>query len=274
MCEDANNNNVIDTSESNIALGWDEEECIAWYAPFNYESQRPVAWTQGELDGNCQSTGAQVWTSGTNGGNPDVLLLNGDTGEVEDMVNLQGMQNDYFGIYGAAVDGEGNFWGSQLGWGGRLVKVDIDDMTYEVWNTPQGPHWYGMTVDDENYVWLCSDTVGRFDPQDEMWDTAAVGGYTGCMADTGDEGLLWMSTGDGLIGVNRDTLQVEEQFATPGSYGVSIDFYGYVWTVAYYGGAHRVDTSNGDVESYNGLVGAYTYSDMTGFALKNAGGAQ
>jgi hypothetical protein len=147
-------------------------------------------------------------------------------------------------------------------------------MTYEVFQQPPGPHWYGMTVDDENFVWLCSNTVARYDYENDQWDTAQVGGYTGCMADVGEEGLLWMSTGNGVIGVNRDTLQVEANWPTGGSYGVSIDFYGYVWTVAFGNSAHRVDPENGQVQSYNGLVGAYTYSDMTGFALKNAGGAQ
>lgn len=37
-------------------------------------------------------------------------------------------------------------------------------------------------------------------------------------------------------------------------------------------GAYRVDPENGDVTSYTGLVGAYTYSDMTGYALSVVGG--
>ena len=65
-----------------------------------------------------------------------------------------------------------------------------------------------------------------------------------------------------------------QTWPVPGSYGVSIDYYGYVWTVAYSGGAHRVDKVTGEVTSYNGLVGAYTYSDMTGYALTYAGGGE
>ena len=34
----------------------------------------------------------------------------------------------------------------------------------------------------------------------------------------------------------------------------------------------EVDPNPGTVTSYNGLVGAYTYSDMTGFALNSVGG--
>jgi hypothetical protein len=52
---------------------------------------------------------------------------------------------------------------------------------------------------------------------------------------------------------------------------VSIDFFGNVWAVNG-SGAHRVDPNTGDVTSYTGLVGAYTYSDMTGHALSVVGG--
>ena len=37
-------------------------------------------------------------------------------------------------------------------------------------------------------------------------------------------------------------------------------------------GIHRVDPENCDVTAYTGLVGAYTYSDMTGYALSVVGG--
>jgi streptogramin lyase len=128
-----------------------------------------------------------------------------------------------------------------------------------------------MTVDAEGIVWLCSATVGRFDPQTETWQTAQVGGWTGCMADASDNGLLWMANGSGVVGVNRDTLQAEKNWPTAGSYGVSIDFEGYVWTVASGSNAHKIDPDSGQVWTYGGLVGAYTYSDMTGYALSNAG---
>jgi hypothetical protein len=55
-------------------------------------------------------------------------------------------------------------------------------------------------------------------------------------------------------------------------HGVSIDFYGYVWGVTHsepY--AYRADPLTSTVDTFTGLNGPYTYSDMTGFALKNAG---
>jgi len=274
FCQDTNGTPGIQTSNSNAYLAWGEEECVAWHTPFNYESQRPVAWAQGTLnEATCTFVDERLWTAGRIGNQFDVLLLDGDTGAVIDSVSIAGLQNDFFGLYGGAVDGDGNFWASTLGSGNRLVRVDADTMDYEVWNTPVGPHWYGMTVDDQNQVWICSEQAGRFDYATETFMTASVGGYTGCMAERGDDGLLWMSTsGGGIIGVNRETLAVDASWPVPGSYGMSIDFYGYVWTVENGNAAHRVDPLTGAVTSYNGLTGAYTYSDMTGYALTNAGG--
>lgn len=273
FCQDSNGTPGIQTSNSSAFLPWGEEECVAWHTPFNYESQRPVAWAQGQLDTTtCEYVNEKLWTAGRIGNQFDVLLLDGDTGVVIDQVQIPGLMNDFYGMYGGAVDGDGNFWASTLGSGNRLIRVEMGSMDYEVWNTPVGPHWYGMTVDDQNHVWLCSADAARFDYETETFMQATVGGWTGCMAERGEDGLLWMASGSSLVGVNRETLAVEQEWPVPGSYGVSIDFYGYVWTVENGNAAHRLDPLTGTVSTYPGLNGAYTYSDMTGYALSNAGG--
>jgi hypothetical protein len=274
-CVDANGNGVIETSTDATWLPWDDEECRAWYAPFAYSSQRPVAWAQGDFNPfTCEFENEYLWTAGMSGGIIDVLLLDGETGMVVDQVSPVGLVSDSYGLYGGAVDGEGNFWATQLGTANRLIHVPLSNLAnYTIYNPPSGPWWYGMTVDSDGYVWMCSSTVARFDPVTELFDTADVGGWTGCMAESGPTGLLWMaSSGGGIVGVNRQTLAVEQTWPTAGSYGVSIDYYGYVWTVASGSAAHRVDPATGAVVSYNGLTGAYTYSDMTGYALQYAGG--
>jgi hypothetical protein len=281
-CEESNGMPGIQTSNNNVALPWGVEECVAWYTPMNYASQRPVAWGLGDFNqGTCTWENEELWTSGNNQqGFIDIYVLDGNDGTTKEMVAVptggNGLTSDFYGIYGGAVDGNGDFWGSQLGSTGRLVRVNRADMTYDVFVPPQvGAHWYGMTVDSDGFVWLCSATAARFDPETESWMTANVGGYTGCMADAGEGGLLWMSSymfgGGGVVGVNRETLQVEKMWPTGGAYGVSIDFEGYVWTVASGNNAYKVDPDTGQTWTYGGLVGAYTYSDMTGYALVNAG---
>jgi len=275
QCQDTNGVPGIQTSMNNQFLAWGEDDCIAWYRPFAYQSQRPVAWGPGEFNKNtCQWEKEEVWTSGRGGiVGIDILVLDGDDGSIKEKINVptggNGLREDFYGIYGGAVDPDGNFWGSQLGNGGKLIRVNRTDMSYDIFPTPAGPHWYGMSVDSDGIVWLCSGTVGRFDPLTETWKTANVGGYTGCMADTGDNGLIWLSNGSGVVGVNRETLAVEKTWNATGSYGVSIDFKGFVWVVANGNTASRIDPMTGVFVSYNGLVGAYTYSDMTGGQLQS-----
>ncbi len=279
-CVDANGNGVIDTSTDSTPLPWDQEECRAWHTPFDYDSQRPVAWAPGEWNNTlCQWENELLWTAGRWGQTmTEVALLDGDSGIVLDQANVPGLKADQFGLYGGAVDSEGNFWTTGWATGNHLVRVDIDTMAVTVWDGPSitgmSSHWYGMTVDVNGYVWNCASRVARFDPATEMWTVSnELGSWSaGCMADAEPDGLLWLGTsGTGLTGIDRETFAVVHSWPTPSSYGVSIDFYGYVWAVNG-SGAHRVDPMTGAITSYNGLTGAYTYSDMTGFALNTVGG--
>jgi len=47
------------------------------------------------------------------------------------------------------------------------------------------------------------------------------------------------------------------------------DFNGYVWAVTQGSEAYRLDPADGSFEVFGGLVGAFTYSDMTSFALSS-----
>ncbi len=268
-CPDLDGDGSITTSTSNIPLPWGTDECVAWHTPFQYESQRPVAWAPGEWSQTeCDFVDQKLWSAGGNSATGvEVLLLDGETGVLEQTVAVPEFVFDGYGIYGAAVDGEGNFWGSQLS-GGTLVRVDRQSFEYRTWPIPISG--YGMTVDSEGYVWVCSNDVARFDPETETWQQATVGGSGGCMAD--GEGTLWMASNQ-LVGVDTQTLQVVNQIPVPSYvHGVSIDAAGFVWGVTLQEPyAYRADPITGLVQTFEGLNGPYTYSDMTGFALKNAG---
>ena len=281
FCQESNGSAGIQTSTDAVALAWDEEECRAWYTEFSYSSQRPIAWTPGEWNPSlCARTDEMVWTAGRQGtGADEVILIDGETGVVADMVDVPGLKSDPYGLYGGAVDSEGNFWATGWASGNQLVRVDIHTMEATVYDGPtqatgMDSHWYGMTVDVNGYVWNCASRVARFDPDDEEWTVSNELGVwaAGCMADAEPDGLLWIGTsGSGITGINREDFSIEATWSTPTSYGVSVDYEGYIWAVNG-NGAHRVDPENGDVVSYNGLIGAYTYSDMTGGALNAVGG--
>ncbi len=279
-CVDANGNGVIDTSTDTNPLPWDQEECRAWHIPYNYDSQRPVAWAPGTWNNTtCEWENELLWSAGRNGQTDTwVVLIDGDAGIELDSVQIPGLKADQFGLYGGAVDSEGNFWTTGWASGNHLVRVDVDTMAVDVWDGPSitgnTSHWYGMTVDVNGYVWNCASRVARFDPMTELWTVSPeLGGWAaGCMADAEPDGLLWLGTsGTGVVGIDRETFATVHTWPTPSSYGVSIDFYGYVWAVNG-SGAHRIDPATGAITSYNGLTGAYTYSDMTGYALNTVGG--
>ncbi|MCX4247722.1 Vgb family protein [Paraliomyxa miuraensis] len=262
-------NGILSTSTGPADIkAWDDEECRAWHTPMAYSSQRPVAWTQGVFnETSCEIEDEKVWTAGANGSNIEVLLVDGDTGVIEATVPIPGVNANFYGIYGAAVDSEGNFWGSQLSQG-TVVNVDLQTLAVQTW--PMATSGYGMTVDQDGYVWTCSSMAARFDPVTETWQTANVGASGGCMPDGGN--ILWMA-GSTLRGINRQTLAIEYSIPLPSYvHGVSVDYQGYVWGVSMGTNAYRVDPSTGLIDTVGGLVGPYTYSDMTGFALNNVGG--
>ncbi|MEM7155639.1 MAG: hypothetical protein AAF799_22505 [Myxococcota bacterium] len=278
-CVESNGTPGIQTSTDNNPLPWDQEECRAWHIPFDYDSQRPVAWAPGEWNqSTCEWENELLWSAGRWGQtDTEVVLIDGEAGVVLDQVAIPGLKADQFGLYGAAVDSEGNLWTSGWATGNHLVRVDIDTMAVQVWDGPSSTgltsHWYGMTVDVNGYVWNCASRVARFDPVTEDWTVSNdLGNFAaGCMADGDPDGLLWLGTSGVIRGIDRETFTIVHDWPVPSNYGVSIDFYGNVWAVNG-SGAHRVDPDTGTVTSYNGLTGAYTYSDMTGFALNTVGG--
>jgi hypothetical protein len=245
--------------------------CVAWYTPFVYQSQRPVAWTPGEWDGNqCRWVNEKLWTSGANA-SIDVILIDGDSGEVEQTIPIPGVQPSFYGIYGAASDADGNFWGSQLGIG-HLVRVDRDN--FDVETHPMAMNGYGMTVDQQGRAYTCSGSgAAQFDPDSGSWNqTVGVQGGGGCMVDA--EGRLWMGNyTPQLVAVDIETMDQLLTIPIPQyTHGISIDWQGNVWGVSMSTSAYRVNPEDGTVDTVNGLVGPYTYSDMTGWALGNAVG--
>ncbi len=279
-CQESNGVAGIQTSTGGIdVLAWGEEECLAWHRPFDYTSMRAIAWTSGEYNASTDTwENARVWATGTT---PDlrfeVLLMNGDDGQVLQVIELTDVSvgSHNHGGYGGVVDSDNNFWIVQI-YSQKLVKVSFEDYTYQVWDEPVGV--YGVTFDGNGRVWTCNERLGRFDPATSTWatsDVIEVGEFYnltgGCMAD--GEGVLWNSINNKLYAHDTETMDIVDTITIPESplWGVAIDAEGYVWTMARYGTtAYRVDPADHSYETLQGLVGAYSYSDMTGHTLKTA----
>jgi len=248
--------------------------CVTWHAPFEYDSQRPVAWTQGRWSWDtCRYEDLFVWTAGHRLGEPfaEVLLLRGTDGSVVDLGIADGVDPEYKGLYGGAVDRAGDFWAIEFG-RTKLFHATLQTVDVEARLDVPVPA-YGITVDREGYVWTCDVSVSRFDPQTNevvFREIPVAGSHYGCMED--GQGTLWIA-GNAVVGIDTHTLDVVHQFEMPSATrGISLDFHGYVWSPETLGDeAYRIDPLTGQIDRMGGLVGAYTYSDMTGFALRNVG---
>ena len=279
------------SSGAGDVLAWDQDDCVAWYTDFpDWTTQRPVAWAPGTFnEGTCSWSNEQVWTAGcANGfqpgfgdGNTRVALLDGDTGAVLEKFELTGYPCNGFGPYGAAVDSIGNLWLTLNN--GALAFVDRQTLAFTVHAKPDNVQSYGLTVDDQGRPWVTSysQTVGvaRYDPMTMTWaTTGAVVGYGQSGITQGKDGRMWIAGffngSPGVAGFDPETLDLVDTIPSScNGKGVSVDGKGYLWCA---GGsvAARIDLDAMSETAYNGLNGAYTYSDMTGFGVANAVGCQ
>jgi streptogramin lyase len=272
-------------------LAFDQEDCIAWHADYDYTTQRPVAWTSGVQNPiTCAYENAAVWTSGCNtavGGDVWVHLLDGETGISLGDTTVPGFACISWGAYGGAVDSHNDFWISANSSNSMIARIRISDMSTEV---IPAPHWaYGIAVDALDRVWLTANQASagaqaaqRYDPVAGVWDVAMGGvqGYSGIQE--GPDGKMWLNHGVfggassmGLTWIDRDTLAVGPSIPIPGASGwlngISIDPDGNVWTVSPSANSiFRYDPTTGALDTYAGLDYPYTYSDMTGSGLLNA----
>lgn len=296
-CEESNGQPGIQTSQgANDILAWDEEECRAWYNPFEaFNVQRPVAWAPGEINQEtCAYENEYVWTSGCpdgdwpgfGGGGPIyVHQVDGETGE--DLGGVEINETECFdrGPYGGAVDANASFWTHVRG-KKELIRVD-PDLTYEWFPIPENLSPYGITVDSKGRPWVSAwpamlDGVGGgvFDPETETWTLLDIYDFSslGGLAEAPD-GRMWIATmpfgapsPDGAVWFDVETLALGDQVTIPNTSdvkGISIDSEGYIWAVSL-DTAYKIDPDDYSMDSYSGLAFSYTYSDMTGAGLSNA----
>ncbi|MFV8752796.1 hypothetical protein ACNOYE_19810 [Nannocystaceae bacterium ST9] len=269
-------------------LPWGQDDCLAWYTAMPYDLQRPLAWAPAEVvlnaDGECEYVNEKLWTTGatTNvGGSVVAMRLNGDTGVVEANVPVPEITAiGGLGPYGGAVDPGANFWFTHregaAPW--PLVRVDALTLTYTIYAVPPEVQPYGITVDSKGRVWIAG-TIGgtaRFDPATQQW--ATLPGVTGLGLQEDGLGRMWIAAYPwdiqrGVYGIDSETVTqidfIDMTPYAPQSRGISIDSEGYVWMVDQTSSAYRIDPETKQWQVYSGLNAPYTYSDMTGWGLKN-----
>ena len=269
------------SSGANDILPWGQDDCVAWHTPLNYSANRPAAWTFGEVNpATCEVTNSKFWTGASPGaGLAHAIRLNGDTGAIEDDIALNGFTVNSFGPYGGAVDPDENFWMISHSTNSSLIRVNADDLSYDIWPVQPGTMFsYGFTIDEYGRPWIGgaggSNMTLVFDPETEEFTMLAKGGLGMGQA---SDGLMWQamfSSQNGVRAWDIDTLEIVTEIDIPvsSSRGVSVDIDGYVWFVEVGTRAFKINPEDESYETFNGLVGAYTYSDMTGNALSIVAG--
>ncbi|MCA9684746.1 MAG: hypothetical protein KC457_21355 [Myxococcales bacterium] len=294
-CVDANNNGQIETSTDANPLPYGQDECLAWRIdiprmPGVYDDRRgprAVQWTLPDGLETCDFTGAKVWVAFCNEQNNDatVWLVDGDTGVVDVEIPIPGMMCEMMGPYGGGVDIHSNFWFVENDTRKALYMAKYGcepgpgEDCWEVFDRPD-PDMdpYGITVDGADRIWIAGTSGGtaRFDPANAGW--SVLPGVTGLGLQEDGEGRMWIAaypwdTQRGVYGIDSDTVTqidfIDMTPYAPESRGISIDFEGNVWMVDQTSSAYRIDPLTKQFQVYSGLNAPYTYSDMTGWGLKN-----
>lgn len=85
---------------------------------------------------------------------------------------------------------------------------------------------------------------------------------------------MWVGINGGIQAVDVETMALGDTVMLAGetiqSKGISVDVDGFIWAVPdSQTRSYEVDPVTLDSEQFNGLVSAYTYSDMTGGAINS-----
>ncbi len=295
-CIDRNQNGTIETSRDANDDGVIQpgemvsgDECVIW-------NVRP----EGNFNGCGASAGCaraagvdrdnNVWIGMFN--STRLLKIDGSTGETLMTVALTARP------YGLAIDADGIIWVASRH-PHALVKVHPEDGQLASYGMPGSRNVYGLAIDHAGRPWVAtgeSNGASRFNPANDSWSHFgpwSARGYTRGVAVrlvrnasgdiTGSEVFLAHHQFSGSCGsdtldrrvtmLNADTgaeIRVLDAGSRRGPVGVAVDTDGKVWTVNQCSSnASRIDPDTGAlIGTYPVGTEPYTYSDMTGYALR------
>jgi hypothetical protein len=284
-CIDRNGDGKIQTSQGpSDLLDWESDECMLWSTNPGFTGgsggSRALAWDFAQTNGIDDPN---VWVGFCNGeSDAHLVRLNGESGEVEADIPVAAWNQVYNqGVYGGAIVPNGDFWA--IGKGGAVVHADATNLVAQRWNfpPPAGTQetFYGMTVDPQGDLWMAGQSghLYEFEIATANLQVRAMGlggSLQGVSMD--DEGVLWIASRQPCAIKRFDTIagvMLDPEIVPPGCIepiGTSIDIDGMAWVVdKSANAAYRIDPQTLDVVTVSGLVAPYTYSDMTGGALRS-----
>ncbi len=293
FCDDKNGNGVIDTShdmDDSCTISTSEmvadDECIKWTV-YPEGVQNGCSGSQGCARAAGVDADGHIWIGMWN--SKSLWKIHGETGA--NIVQLPISVRPY----GLAIDSDQSIWVASRD-PSALALVDPVEGEVNWWTAPLG-HAYGLAVDPYGAVWLAggeSHGVSRFDPWSESWldfPETGLGNMrgiavrilyddTGALAGARVYGAHHTWSGCGADGQHRKISVIDAATLTSlppidlggdfGPVGVAIDHGGRLWTVNQCNSsATLVDTDTNQVlGTFPVGLEPYTYSDMTGYALK------
>ena len=264
-CLDKNGNGTIETSTGKTDVkAWGQDECVLWNTTFPATSYPRAA----AFDARRHAVGygsATVWIGLHS--QYEMRQLDANTGAELANVNVSPVMP-----YGAAIDKDGNVWAR----GGKLVKIDRN---HQVTFYDESSCGYGLAIDPQGRIWTSgAGCVARFTPATAQWETLSIPGSSflrGLAIDAA--GSVWIAdTNVGVHQVDANTLMLTHSIPIAGYsgiIGVAIDFDGKPWAIGQATStAYKIDPATYQFQTVSTGMGPYTYSDMTGFQLRNASG--
>jgi hypothetical protein len=281
-CVDRNGNGRIDTSENTVAgqaatpMPWPTDkradppdECILWItdlAPNSYP--RAAGYNAGFAEGD---TVIYVGLYSTR----EVVRLDQNSGRILKTINVAPAMP-----YGLALDKNQDVWvrGAEgsLAW----IQVGKGDAV-KIFNGAKAPPCpCGIAADARGYIYTAGSTcISRFDPMAESWETLDLRGQgatfcRGLAVDSNNQ--IWIadtSTGMYHVDASGPMMLFKGKTTTLSSnnVGAAVDFDNRPWIISQANStAYKVNPMDYSTEAIRVGSGPYTYSDMTGYQLRNA----
>ncbi len=285
-CIDTNQNGMIETSQGpDDILPLGEDECVLWRRSIpspNYDNgPRATAWVAEKQDPvTCDYPEARLWMAWRdNDKNAHFELIDGVTGDtIETIVHPYPDGDGSKNPYGGAVDRDGNFYVTGVR-AQDVLKVDIETgVVTNLGEPPGSPRRYGMTLDAQGDLWAggYDGAIHRWHHDSNTWTVYPDGtgaDLRGIAVDSENQVWAARSSPCQLAHFDSETETfVNASIPLPGCdtpWGVAVDFEGNVWVVDRGDKAYKIDRNTYEVLAIvTGLVDPYSYSDMTGAALK------
>ena len=276
---DADSNGRINRNDSNEFFG-EADECILFTVTVGGVDGIPRALAIDPF--NPRGIGS-VWVGNWN--EQRYYQLEADDGELVNTVDVPHRP------YGAVMDSQATLWSAtKLDAEHALVSIDAETAevtgVYGIESRNGCANSYGVSIDRDDNVWLAGRECGcafRYTPSTGQWMTVDFGvpGAKGRGITADRDGWVYVgisNNSQGTVGQiarfrSDDGSQLNVFNATPdgkGTIGVGMDYEGRVWGVnRSTDNAVRLDPQTGSMQFFPVGNGPYTYSDFTGYTLRN-----